>query len=315
MLLILGALFSVLPAHAQAPRVVHIQFEPTERAQIAVWIEREDGTFLRTIALTQSVALYGIGNRPGALQMNSGFRWPYGRREGVLPVWAQRRALAPGARQFRRVIFQNRTSEGHASRNVNDYSTDNYYCLSFNSDASRQDALDAVSCPSVFSSDKGRFMTETDVVAQYAEPFETAPGVGIMRAAFTQLAVSRATRRFPLYREWLFRTTRMSPTTPTMRVRLCPRSTPLPWPPPPGGAIHRVSFALPSEWSGDRYNVWVEVNTEGDYNEFYNEASLPNTHQAALHRGGGRCGGVGQLGEDVRISLPRAAIGRLSSAH
>jgi hypothetical protein len=47
--------------------------------------------------------------------MNSGYHWPYGRREGVLPIWAHRRAAAPGAGQFPRVIFQNR-AEGYASR-------------------------------------------------------------------------------------------------------------------------------------------------------------------------------------------------------
>jgi hypothetical protein len=87
--------FVAAPAFAQD--VLELGFTPTKRAQIAVWIEREDGTFVETIALTQAVAYRGIGNRPGALQMNSGYRWPYGRREGVLPVWAHRRAAATDA--------------------------------------------------------------------------------------------------------------------------------------------------------------------------------------------------------------------------
>src|SRR5687767_7841507 len=95
-----------------------LSFVPTDRAQIAVWVERADGTFVATLALTHATSTLGIGNRPGALQMNSGFRWPYGRREGVLPVWAHRRAEAPGARKFKRVIFQNRV-EGYASRTTN----------------------------------------------------------------------------------------------------------------------------------------------------------------------------------------------------
>jgi hypothetical protein len=64
--------------------------------------------------------------------MNSGYRWPYGRREGILPIWAARRAAAPGAKQWKRVIFQDRIAEGLASKTSNDQSTDNYYCLSFN---------------------------------------------------------------------------------------------------------------------------------------------------------------------------------------
>jgi len=71
---------------AAQDRLLEIGFTPTERAQIAVWVERDDGTFMETVRLTSSVALRGVGNRPGAMQMNSGFRWPMGCREGILPV-------------------------------------------------------------------------------------------------------------------------------------------------------------------------------------------------------------------------------------
>src|SRR5688500_4028380 len=103
-LVLLAALAFASPASAQEDpllRVIDVEMYPTRRAQIAVWLERGDGTFVRTLGLTRAVAYRGIGNRPGASQMNSGFRWPYGRREGVLPVWAHRRARAPGAIQFR----------------------------------------------------------------------------------------------------------------------------------------------------------------------------------------------------------------------
>ena len=71
---------------------LQLAFVPTDRVQMAVWVERADGTFMGTLALTHATSTLGIGNRPGSLQMNSGFRWPYGRREGVLPVCAHRRA-------------------------------------------------------------------------------------------------------------------------------------------------------------------------------------------------------------------------------
>jgi hypothetical protein len=71
-------------------------------------------------------------------------------------VWAHRRAAAPDAEQFRRVIFQNRRSEGDASRTSSDFSEDSYFCLSFRSG---DEALDAVSCASTFNSDKGRAAT------------------------------------------------------------------------------------------------------------------------------------------------------------
>src|SRR5262245_31555755 len=102
--------------------VLELHFTPTKYAQLALWIERADGEFVSTVRLTEAVAVRGIGNRPGASQMNSGFRWPYGRREGALPVWATRRASAPDAKLWKRVIFQNRTYEGLASRTSNDQS-------------------------------------------------------------------------------------------------------------------------------------------------------------------------------------------------
>lgn len=83
------ALWLAAPSRGSAEagdRLLELSFTPTRRAQIAIWIEDADGTFIETVALTSSVALRGVGNRPGALQMNSGFRWPYGRREGILPI-------------------------------------------------------------------------------------------------------------------------------------------------------------------------------------------------------------------------------------
>src|SRR6188768_3021674 len=72
----------------EAASRLEFHFKPTARAQLALWVERADGTFVATVRLTDAVRYRGVGNRPGASEMNSGFRWPYGRREGVLPVWA-----------------------------------------------------------------------------------------------------------------------------------------------------------------------------------------------------------------------------------
>ena len=58
---------------AAGERALVFHFAPTARAQIAIWIEKPDGTFLATVGLTQAVSVRGIGNRPGATQMNSGY--------------------------------------------------------------------------------------------------------------------------------------------------------------------------------------------------------------------------------------------------
>ena len=80
-----------LEGQAFASRAIALNFTATERAQIAIWIEKADGTFMGTVGLTQAVSVRGIGNRPGATQMNSGYHWPYGRREGVLHAVKSRR--------------------------------------------------------------------------------------------------------------------------------------------------------------------------------------------------------------------------------
>src|SRR5262252_4570937 len=132
-------------SHAAGERAIVLTFTPTERAQIAIWLESADGTFLSTVGLTQAVSVRGIGNRPGATQMNSGYHWPYGRREGVLPVWAYRRMSAPGAVGFPRITFQHRP-EGYASRTCEDSTRDSYFCLSFTAETTRKETLDAVTC-------------------------------------------------------------------------------------------------------------------------------------------------------------------------
>lgn len=263
------------PVSAEGPsaRRIEVRFTPTARAQIALWIESADGTIFQTLKLTQAVALRGIGNRPGATQMNSGFRWPYGRREGVLPVWAHRRATAQGT-MFPRVIFQDRTSEGAASRTSNDASPDDYFCLSFMADRSRRDQLDAVSCASVFNSDKGRYMTPEDVSGGYAEPFEMTDGTEVMRPLSLQSL-------YPPRRD----VARCTAATCADHVdvdrfatdvrTVMPDIDAITMATPPGDSPWSFTFTLPDAWPEGDYVLWVEANVEGDYNDVYNDTSYP----------------------------------------
>jgi hypothetical protein len=67
---------------------------PDYGPQVAVWLESADGTrFVDTLVVTNGVALYGIGNRPGRWDFRSGPLFPYGRRIMALPVWAHRRGV------------------------------------------------------------------------------------------------------------------------------------------------------------------------------------------------------------------------------
>lgn len=274
------ALFCTLltagPALAQegVARVVEIHLTPVRRSQIAIWIERADGTYLQTIALTQATAVRGIGNRPGAAQMNSGYNWPYGRREGVLPIWGHRRAAAPGAVPFRRVIFQDRTSEGWASRSANDFSRDEYYCLSFTQSISGRDNLDAMTCPSVFNSDKGRYLTEADASAGYAEPFQTAPGTAEMRPMTTTSIYPP--RRDVTRCEGLGCYDHQDVARYAADARaIMPEIDAVTMATPPEGRTLMIPFTVPDDWADGDYVVWVEINTEGDYNEVWNDESFP----------------------------------------
>jgi len=270
-------------AEEPAAALIELSFVPTDRAQIAVWVETADGKFMRTLALTYATASAGIGNRPGALQMNSGYRWPYGRREGVLPVWAHRRAAAPGAKQFKRVIFQDRTSEGLASRTSNDNTTDDYYCLAFDRAGAGRDALDAVTCASAntFSSDKGRFISENDVKQGYAEPFETEPQEGVMRPLSLdslypprrniQRCSGAGCLDHPDLASFRKHASEVMP-----EIDAVSRATPA------GHQNTRWLSSVPASWDPDeKYVLFIEVNVEGDYNDEFNAETLPTPTKPA----------------------------------
>jgi len=252
-----------------------IDFTPTGRAQIALWIESEDGRRFATVALTQAVSYRGIGNRPGATQMNSGFRWPYGRREGVLPVWGHRRAAVPGAEPFSRVIFQDRTSEGHASRSSADASPDHYYCLSFDRVHSRRDALDAVSCASQFNSDKGRYATTLDVDRGYAEPSQQGTNLTVVMHPLDTESF------YPPRRDETRCTSSGCVDHPDVERfvsdarRIMPEIDAITTATPQADRQQHIMFAIPDNWPDGNYVAWLEINLEGDYNPSHDNTTNP----------------------------------------
>jgi hypothetical protein len=101
---LVGALAMALPAHAENKcHLVDIEFLPAElsngapmsaASQIVAWVEDTAGQYVDTIFITQQTGTFGLGNRPGRWDFNSGPRWPYGRRVSTFPIWAHRRAAA-----------------------------------------------------------------------------------------------------------------------------------------------------------------------------------------------------------------------------
>ena len=251
-------------------RQLSLLFVPTKRVQLAVWLEAADGR-LSTVALTEAVGLRGIGNRPGAMLMNSGYRWPHGRRESVLPYWAHRRAES-GARLFPRVIFQDRVSEGYASRTACDMSPENYYCLSFDVSTTRRDALDAVTCATPMHNDKGRYITPEDVARGYAEPWEP---LGETRALSLEsyypprrdLDSVSEDERFYDHPDLLSYDRDARAAMPELDA--VTMATPI------ADSRLELTIDVPEDWPLGPIRVRVEVNTEGDYNERWNDATHP----------------------------------------
>ena len=298
--------FGTPVARAADERAIVLNFTPTERAQIAIWIESADGTFLNTVGLTQAVSVRGIGNRPGAAQMNSGFHWPYGRREGVLPIWAHRRASAPGAMQFPRIIFQHRP-EGYASRTCEDSTHDAYYCLSFSADTTRKDALDAITCATPFNSDKGRILQPNET---YSEPLTT----GVTDADRTLKAGSL----YPPRRDFVSCADASTVNTCMGGSSSCqdhpdsalyankaraamPEIDAVTMATPPADTEQTVMFSVPADVARRRLRRVPRDQHRGRLQRDLQQHRLPD---AAVER-------VGLVGDELRLPVPRPAVGRV----
>jgi len=168
---VIASLLPVAPARAETPgmcRVVNVDFTPGGIAsgtrgtppvpspqiapQIVAWLETSAGAYVETIYITQQTGRYGIGNRPGRFDFNSGPNWPYGRRVTVFPVWAARHGVT-----FQQLEFQSggddalSHSSGESSREV-------HFCRPLDK---AEDSWDAASCPSPIFTDKGVFGSAT----------------------------------------------------------------------------------------------------------------------------------------------------------
>jgi hypothetical protein len=271
-----GWALSAAPVRAQAGSVLEFTYTPVARAQVAIWIEDAAGNYLASVLLTEAVALRGIGNRPGASEFNSGYRWPYGRREGVLPIWAHRRASGAGAKRWSRVIYQSRP-EGYASRLMFDQSPDNYFCLQFSPETSSRAELDAVSCASVFNSDKGRYLSADDVAKGYAEPFVPVAAAGTDAQAQALPAQSLYPPRMDVTQctgNGCYDSADVANYAADARA-VMPELDAITHATAPGDAPQHVLFSVPSSWPPGDYVAYIEVGLEGDYNGNWNDGSYP----------------------------------------
>lgn len=133
---------------------VDLDLVPAESAdnpfapQIVAWVETPSGVYVDTAFITSQTGTYGLGNRPGRFDFNSGPNWPYGRRITVFPVWAHRHGLS-----WDQIEFQNH-DENNLSHPFNQSSKEMHFCRPLQRS---EPAWDAFSCASSVFTDKGVF--------------------------------------------------------------------------------------------------------------------------------------------------------------
>jgi hypothetical protein len=251
-----------------APTLSNERHEPS---QIVAWVETPSGEYQQTIFITQQVGRYGLGNRPGRIDFNSGPMWPYGRRESVFPVWAHRKTPAT----FPLVVFRNccgfgqppatddpaycemqindpmamppydrafaECGENNLSHPFNESSRENRFCQPFMPSDNKWIAADAMTCATVAYTDKGKFSaSRTSVYPPRADLVRTAmdsPSVEMFKAMNPFDAVSSAT--------------------------------------PPPGVAAKISWPIPDTLPSGNYVLWLEVAQAFDHNATYDTTAFP----------------------------------------
>jgi hypothetical protein len=156
--------------------------------QVVAWIETASGAYVDTIYITQQTGRYGIGNRPGRFDFNSGPSWPYGRRITVFPVWSHKHGIA-----FPQINYRN-GDDKNLSHPYTDSSRENHFCRPLQIDEAM---WDAGTCSSIVYTDKGVFSPASSGYPPRADltpaPGMDSPSVARYRALNQFDAVSQAT--------------------------------------------------------------------------------------------------------------------------
>ena len=143
-------------AAAEDDVLLEFHFQPVPNAQIAIWLETADGDWVMDVMVTQATGTLGIGNRAGRDDFLSSWRFPYGPRPGVLPIWAHSRG-----RTYPALVFHddNPGDQDSLGWHENSSSPEPYFCRPLSESEHETIAFDTMTCPSpsVFQSDKGRF--------------------------------------------------------------------------------------------------------------------------------------------------------------
>jgi hypothetical protein len=149
-------------------QLVQIEMTPTENLQIVVWIEDAAGTFIETAFITRLTGTYGLGNRPGMMEFNSGPRWPYGRRTTTFPVWAHRHGDS-----WPLVVFQDGDDED-LSHAMGQSSMERFYCRPI---TESEPLWDTQTCATSAYTDKGKLATDQVSLYPPRQDVEVSPSI------------------------------------------------------------------------------------------------------------------------------------------
>ena len=249
-----AVLLLMVPATALADdpgRCVDVSFTPSDNLQIVAWITTSTGEYKDTLYITQQTGTFGLGNRPGRFDFNSGPIWPYGRRITTFPVWAH-----SNNQSFPSVLYQNDDSddpnacfgsganyqncgENNLSHPFNQSSAETHFCRPL---MPTETSWDTGTCATSAFSDKGKFsMTattgyppRTDVV----QATNDSPAVATYKAINPFDSISQPT--------------------------------------PVGGTAAHAPWPVPSDLPLGDYVLYVEVSKESDFNATYNSTSYPS---------------------------------------
>ena len=246
----------------------HIDLGP----QIAVWIESADRTrFIDTLMVTNLVAARGIGNRPGLPNLISSPKFPYGKRQMALPIWAHARGVLYPA-----VVFQD-GMEDWIGFHESVSSPDPFYCRPMNSN----EVVDTITCPSpIFNSSKGRF--DNTLPKSYYPPRNDldpsklkSSDCDLAGSSISNCTVSAATYAAMNDLDAVAAAT------------------------PPYGQAYSGIWNIPSSLLGGDYAVWIEINKEFDGNAAHNHPTYPSVMPA----GYGLPGNFGQPSVVYRVPI------------
>jgi hypothetical protein len=216
---------------------------PEITPQIVAWLEKPSGEFVHTIYITQQTGRFGLGNRPGRFDFNSGPNWPYGRRITVFPVWAHR-----NQQTFPQVEFQNYSSDpsdpgfkadNELSHSSSQSSREVHFCRPL--DVGEHPQWDAASCASTVYTDKGKLGPSTSGYPPRADVITAAqdsPSVPMYKTMNPFDAVSQAT--------------------------------------PHLGAAAQISWPIPPDLPTGDYVLFMEVSLEQDFNATYSASRYPS---------------------------------------